>query len=341
MSTCNLAEALDSVDDFLDNNTPFFMWGPPGVGKSKGIYGRIKNHPLKKRKGWGFIDFRAPLRESVDIRGMPDLDSKAGVTKWLPPDELPNEKRDGKEGLLFLDELNAAPAAVQVACFGLVLDRKVADYTLPPGWRIGAAGNEQKHRAAAQKMPSALANRFAHLTVEPDANTWIEWAYDQSHIPPMLPAFIRFRPNLLYSMEGTDLKAFPTPRSWEEAAKYLDHPNVKRRNRNIEACVGNGPMNELTSFIEAFSQLPSMKDIVSDPEGAIVPETVAGRYAVTGAIARYATRANFKAILKYAHRLGPEMETVTVLDATKRDDSLCSTPEYTKFKVANKNLELA
>jgi len=337
----NLAEALDSADDYIDGDTPFFFWGPPGVGKSKGLADRIK----ARRKGWGFIDFRAALRESVDLRGLPDLDSKKGVTKWLPPDELPNEKRDGKQGVLFLDELNAAQLATQVACFGLVLkdafgNRRVGDYILPPGWRIAAAGNRQSDRAAAQKMPTALANRFAHLEIEADPDTWIQWAYDQDHIPAIMPAFIRFRPKLIHSMEGTDLKAFPTPRAWEECAKYVQIKDVRRRDRNIEGLVGEGPKNELSTFIEAFSDLPSLKDITTDPKGAKVPDTAAGRYAVAGAIARHATRQNFKPIMTYADRLGKELETVTVMDACRRDNTLCDTPTYISFKQANQSFEL-
>jgi hypothetical protein len=329
-----LVEAIEISNHYLDNNTPFFWWGPPGAGKSQGI------HQLRlARKGWGFIDFRAPLREAVDMRGLPWVDQKTWKTKWLVPDELPNEKRDGKEGVFLLDELNAAPPAVQVACFGLVLDRKVGDYTMPDGWRIAAAGNEQKHRAAAQKMPSALANRFAHITIEPDPYVWIAWA-NANGIDPILSAFIRFRPKLIHDMAGTDLRAFPTPRAWEQVSKYVRIKNERIRDGAISGLVGEGPTLELSGFISAFTNLPTLEEIVDQPKKAKVPDEAAGRFAVSGAIARHADRQNFKAILTYAERLGKEFETCTVIDAVKRDDSLCSTPAYIAFKTANQHFEL-
>jgi hypothetical protein len=330
----NLAEVMEASDYMLDNNTPFFWWGPPGVGKSQGV-----DQLRRRRKGWGMVDFRAPLREAIDVRGLPSLDTKKGKTRWLVPDELPQVERDGEEGVLFLDELNAAPVAVQVACFGLVLDKKVGEYHLPPGWRIVAAGNEQKHRAAAQKMPSALANRFAHFFVDPDPYTWIEWA-NANGIHPILTAFIRFRPKLIHDMGGTDLKAFPTPRSLAGCSDYIDVAKPRVRDALLQSLIGEGPAMELSSFITAFADLPSLPEIVANPKTAKVPDEPAGKYAVSGAIARFADRQNFKAILTYAGRLGKEFEICTVMDAAKRDDSLCNTQAYIQFKTDNQHFEL-
>jgi MoxR-like ATPase len=64
------------------------------------------------------------------------------------------------DGILFLDELNAAPPLVQAACYQLVLDRRLGEYRLPDGWSIVAAGNRETARAITHRMPSVLANRF-------------------------------------------------------------------------------------------------------------------------------------------------------------------------------------
>lgn len=119
---------------------------------------------IKRERDWGLIDFRAPTRDSVALMGLPDISGE--TTRWKVPDEFPQVKRDGAEGILFLDELNAAPPSMMAAMFGLVLDRKVSDFKLPPGWRAVAAGNRQAERATAQRMTSALANRFAHIGVD-------------------------------------------------------------------------------------------------------------------------------------------------------------------------------
>jgi hypothetical protein len=68
------------------------------------------------------------------------------------------------------------PPLVQVACYQLVLDRAVGEYRLPDGWTVFAAGNREGDRAVASRMSSAPANRFVHLTFEPDLDDWSRWA---------------------------------------------------------------------------------------------------------------------------------------------------------------------
>lgn len=65
-----------------------------------------------------------------------------GTAVWCPPSFLP--KKSDKPGILFLDEINAAPPLVQAALYQLILDRRVGEYELPEGWRIIAAGNRPR-----------------------------------------------------------------------------------------------------------------------------------------------------------------------------------------------------
>jgi MoxR-like ATPase len=57
-------------------------------------------------------DIRALLLDPVDLRDLPFLGGD-GRAKWATPEFLPV---DG-EGILFLDELNAAPSMVQRDCY--------------------------------------------------------------------------------------------------------------------------------------------------------------------------------------------------------------------------------
>ena len=199
MKASAITEALKSL---IAAKRPVFLWGPPGVGKSS-IVGQVaaaKNLCLK--------DLRALLLDPVDIRGLPHLASDGRAT-WAIPDFLPS---DGA-GLLFLDELNAAPSMVQAAFYQLILDRKLGEYTLPDDWVIVAAGNRDSDRATTSRMPSPLRNRFVHLTFEVDTEDWSNWAISNK-IRPEVIAFIRFRPELLNQFDK-DAFAFPTPRTWE------------------------------------------------------------------------------------------------------------------------------
>ena len=160
---------------------PVFIWGGPGIGKSAVV------RQLARKLAIPLQDVRALLLDPVDLRGLPYLGAD-GRSKWATPDFLP---KDGC-GILFLDELNAAPAMVQASCYQLVLDRKLGEYTLPKDWAIVAAGNRDSDRAVTTRMPTPLRNRFVHLEFEVDLQEWSMWAIETG-IRPEVIAFLRFR----------------------------------------------------------------------------------------------------------------------------------------------------
>lgn len=46
------------------------------------------------------------------------------------------------------------------------------------GWYVWAAGNRKEDRASVFDMPAPLANRFVHLQVEPDFDSFKAYALD-------------------------------------------------------------------------------------------------------------------------------------------------------------------
>ena len=151
----------------LATRWPVFLWGPPGAGKSSVV------RQVAADEGLPVVDIRASLLDPTDLRGIPAVEN--GKAIWCPPSFLPTVK-DGPGGVLFFDELSAAPPLVQASLYQLVLDRRVGEYVLPDGWRIIAAGNRQEDKSIVFRMPAALANRFVHLDFEVDYDDWRTWA---------------------------------------------------------------------------------------------------------------------------------------------------------------------
>jgi hypothetical protein len=305
---------------------PVFLWSGPGTGKSS-VVSQVAA-ALKVQ----LQDVRALLLDPVDLRGLPFLGSDRRA-KWATPDFLP---QDG-EGILFLDELNAAPAMVQASCYQLVLDRKLGEYTLPDGWSIVAAGNRDSDRAATTRMPTPLRNRFVHLDFEVDLQEWCEWAI-RTGIRPEVIAFLRFRPALL-SEFNKDLLAFPSPRSWEFVSRILDSlgtpANPAMEHELIAGAVGVGAATELTGFLRMFRDLPDVDTILLSPQRAPVPDEPSAQYAVASALACCTSDTNFDRVCAYLDRLPTEFRVLCVRDATLRDSSLRSTAAYVKFAVEN------
>ncbi|TCU34099.1 AAA family ATPase [Rhizobium azibense] len=326
--------AAKMLEAYIEGDTPAMLWGPPGCGKSDIVA------QTADKLGLALIDQRLTTLEPVDLRGLPHI--KDGAAIWANPSILPDEKRDGPRGILFLDEINAAPASTQAACYQLILNRRIGEYRLPPGWRIAAAGNRQSDRASAQRMPSALANRFAHIDVVPDVAPWADWAIATNRHPAMI-AFLRFRPQLFHLMPGValddgdiklsmpaDARAFPTPRSWTDAANYADR-DAEMRQPLIAGRVGVGPSVEFEGFIRTFLDVPSIKTILADPAGAKVPQGPGALFAVSAALARAATPINYGAIMEYIKRIPKAYEVLTAVDSQKRNKSLAETGAWVSW----------
>ncbi|MGH9566700.1 MAG: AAA family ATPase [Candidatus Angelobacter sp.] len=302
---------------------PVFIWGSPGVGKSAVV------RQLAAGLAILLQDVRAVLLDPVDLRGLPFLRAD-GRSKWATPDFLP---QDGS-GILFLDELNAAPAMVQASCYQLVLDRKLGEYTLPKDWAIVAAGNRDSDRAVTTRMPTPLRNRFVHLEFEVDAQEWSEWAI-QAGIRPEVIAFLRFRPEVLSAFDR-DANAFPSPRSWEFVSRILDSaPSQSVEHELFAGAVGAGAATEFSAFLRMFRELPNIDAILLNPLQEPVPESAAAQYAVASALARCASDINFDRVCLYLDRMPTEFRVLCVRDASLREPGIRHTASYTKWAIEN------
>ena len=303
---------------------PTFLWGPPGVGKSQ--LTRQVADALKHN----LIDLRLSQLDPVDLRGIPHVNGD-GRTHWAQPDMLPREDRDGPQGVLFLDELNAAPPAMAAAAYQLVLDRKLGDYDLPDGWVVIAAGNRETDRGVTSTMPTPLANRFAHFEFEVSVKDWTTWA-TRTGLPGELPGFIRYRPELLLDFEPKRKeKAFPSPRSWEAVGKLVIAGGATVN--SYGALVGRGAASEFAAFCKLWKKLPDIAHILAKPDSASVPNDPGLLFAVSAAIAMHATADNFERVARYAARLPNEYTVFAMTDAVNRDETLTKTQPWQQFTV--------
>ncbi|HHQ42675.1 MAG TPA: AAA family ATPase [Chromatiales bacterium] len=315
-------------------HTPVMLWGPPGVGKSQIVAQVAEAH------GAPVVDIRLSQLEPSDLRGIPFRVD--GRVEWAIPSMLPDAERHGPKGILFLDEITSAPPAVSAAAYQLILDRRLGDYTVPPGWAIFAAGNRHGDRGVTYPMPTPLANRFAHLDVEPNLDDWVAWAHGAG-IDERLIAFLRFRPELLFDFDPAQNPiAFPSPRSWEFAhralAKFGDDPQLLPG--ALAACVGQAAGVELAAFLENLEKMPDIDAIVRG-EDVEVPEGIDLQYAVASALVRRGIEAGtgeegrrvLGRILAYAARFPErEMGVMLVSDLHRAvGQALFEVPEFSEW----------
>jgi hypothetical protein len=260
MKASRLTSAIGAL---IDSKIPTFLWGPPGIGKSSII------KQLSVAKELRFIDLRLSLMDPTDLKGIPFYDKHEHHSVWAPPSFLPKSG----EGILFLDELNSAPPAVQASAYQLILDRQVGEYVLPAGWAIIAAGNRESDRGVVYRMPTPLANRFVHLEMEVDSNDWRDWAF-RAGIDERIIAYIGYKSEDLFTFDPTlGEKSFATPRSWEFVNGILGSGMDENLMLDvISGAIGKERAISFLSFAKVMHKLPDIEKILQKGEGAYPKE---------------------------------------------------------------------
>lgn len=272
MTPSELAAFLDTLVRHEVRHSAM-IWGPPGIGKSSIVAQTAAAHGLP------CVDLRLSQLAPTDLRGLPV--AEAGRSHWYPPEFLPTEGA----GVLFLDEINLAPPTMQGMAQQLVLDRKVGSYVVPPGWFIWAAGNRQEDAAAVFEMPAPVANRFLHVEVAPDLESFKAFALANA-VHEQILAFLAFRPALLHRFSA-DQPAWPSPRSWAMAS------TLHRLGLDVQAAVGAPAASEFNAFLAIYGQLPDLGAILAGAGDAVAfPAEPSVRYATTVGLAARAADAD-------------------------------------------------
>ena len=299
------------------------IWGPPGIGKSSIVAQTASAHKI------GFIDLRLSQLAPTDLRGLPV--ARNGVSRWYPPEFLP---RTG-EGVLFLDEINLAPPTMQGMAQQLILDRKVGNYVVPPGWYIWAAGNRSEDRAAVFDMPAQLANRFLHLEVAPDFDSFKAYALECG-LHEQILAFLSFRPTLLHRLDPQQ-PAWPSPRSWEMAS------TLHLAGLEIAPVVGVAAAAEFHAYIELYHALPDLERILHGTgDGVPFPSEPSARYAtVIGLTLRAIDAAQgYHALAWLANTAAAEWVQLFATDIFRRMRALGQMGTFAQHVLADEKLQV-
>ncbi|MNM64530.1 hypothetical protein D3C81_759320 [compost metagenome] len=384
----NMNELKPVLAALYNAGIPGMIWGQPGIGKSTilravaeqlrdqlGLPGPVlERHEVAQfiaqggdvRTAFGMFDVRLSQSDPVDIGGLPREDKLTGTMERLPPNWFAHGGRQDLPnfGLLLLDELPTAPLSVQTAAYQIVLDKVIDRYKLKDGWSCFAAGNRVTDGGQYFKMPYALANRFCHLDAESSLDSWVDWAINEG-IDHSLIAFVRFKPELLNTFEAHVKEkrkgfSFATERVLEKVNDLL--VNNKGLGDDVLSAIAGGLASagwaaEYLSFRKVWHNMPSVQQVLIDPQSAMLPEDAATQYAICTALAAAVSYNNLNQALDYVDRFTQkgrgEMSMLFIKDMQRRasiaqrkaqeagDTSYMrpeSSPAYTKWVHANQDL---
>ena len=267
--------AKRSIRKAIQTRRPVFLWGPPGIGKSDIV------KQIGQDAGRDVIDVRLALWEPTDIKGIPYYNADKGTMVWAPPSELPMDPESN--AIIFLDELNSAPPAVQAAAYQLILNRRVGTYSLPKGVDIVAAGNREGDRGVTYRMPAPLANRFIHLEAKVDFDDFQEWAV-MNDVHPEVVGYVGFAKQDLYDFDPkSPSKAFATPRSWVFVSDLLkdEDCDTDTLHNLIAGAVGDGLAVKFMAHRKIAGRLPKAIDILEGKVKDLQIKEVSAMYSLT------------------------------------------------------------
>jgi hypothetical protein len=275
--TVSAVEARKSLIKAFQVKRPLFLWGPPGIGKSELVEG------ITQELGGLMIDLRLGQMEPTDIRGIPFYNKDKNVMEYAPPIDLPDNELASQYPIvvLFLDELNSAPASVQSAAYQLILNRRVGKYVLPDNVVMVAAGNRESDKGVTYRMPTPLANRFIHQEMKVDFASWQDWAVNNK-IHKDVVGYLSFAKQDLYDFDAkSSSRAFATPRSWSFVSQLLDDSVEDSTLTNLIAgTVGEGLAVKFMSHRKVASRMPNPADILSGKVKDLQVKEVSAMYSL-------------------------------------------------------------
>jgi hypothetical protein len=204
--------------------------------------------------------------EPTDIRGIPFYNKDTGKMDWAPPVDLPDEETASQYPLvvLFMDEMNSAPASVQAAAYQLILNRRVGKYRLPDNVVMVAAGNRESDKGVTFRMPTPLANRFIHQEMKVDFASYQEWAV-KNRIHKDVVGYLSFAKQDLYDFDAkSSSRAFATPRSWTFVSELLNDESVDDDTLTnlVAGTIGEGLAVKFMAHRKIASRMPNPVDIL-------------------------------------------------------------------------------
>ena len=275
----NFNDTLKSVELVIETNEVPLIVGESGIGKT------ALAKTLARQREWSLVVIDGNLLKEGEIGGLPTVEeytikdehgrvvSKKTTIYAIHTKlrEIDNLILEGKDVLLFIDEINRCEHSVQQELMNLILNREINGYKLHDKVKILAAMNPSSKYGSdfdyqVVDMDAAQENRFVWLNMESDAKGWIKWA-SENKVDRKVIEFISTFPENLHSINEDDIRA--TPRSFERVSK-----SYKLYKENKDSIPRRVFLNVLRGNLGRIIAEQLMDFMESDNTALISPEEV-------------------------------------------------------------------
>lgn len=201
---------------------PFYLEGPPGVGKTQIV------SQLAEEMGIGYVSFSLTHHTRNTLLGLPvisDLPDGEKFTRYTMSEILAavyEQVQAGKEeGILLLDEFPCMAESIFPIMLAFLQTGNIGQFTLPEGWVLVLCGNPSKYNRASRNFDSALLDRIRKIEIEFSAKAFLDYAKEQN-FHEAIQNFLQIDQQLIYRCELQDGKEnLVTCRGWENLSETL------------------------------------------------------------------------------------------------------------------------
>lgn len=220
-----ISEAKKCIKElYLHTESVVALLSERGVGKTSAY------RQCTEELGIGYIGLYAAALEGPDFMGLPDKDREKGITRYLAPQFLPTleavaEGLYPERGILVIEEINRVPSDTTSVLYPLLLERRINQHFLAPGWRIGVTMNPDSMNYTVNSLDDAMLDRFIVLEITADLDDYID--YSLKHQPnDAVLSFLNACPDMLLvvksSADNTSQSKTPTPRGWTKIQEIMN-----------------------------------------------------------------------------------------------------------------------
>src|ERR1700758_3396456 len=99
----------------------------------------------------------------------------------------------------------------------------------------------------------------------------------------------------------------------------------------LEGTVGPAATTELVAFLRLFRDLPSIDEILLNPDAAPLPGEPSAQIAIATALGRVLSDHSIAKGMQYLDRMPTEMRVLAIRDAAARHRGITHTPEFVRL----------
>ena len=315
--------------------SPLLFMASPGTTKTAQVrsYCESINHHCEV-----IILGRIP---SVDIGGVYAPNFDTGELQHMITHRLLGEieAAEGKDGIcLFFDEVGNTTDDQQTSIQSFIEDRCLEGRPVPDNvWSVFAT-NPDDSNCGSHKLVRSFLDRVIPIEVTDD------------DVHPHVIAFNRWKEGTAFHEFDPNSKdmAQPSPRSWTKLSHVLKTDPGKRSLPLLgKGCIGTGRWNEFQGFLRVAAEMPSVNDILAEPNSAYVPNEPDANYAIVCNIAEGLKRREnldremVDSIITYLRRLSETFGVFGFKMATKaHPDFSQKSNAFAQFCVDHKDLRI-